>query len=54
MKIKLRPDKDIHVQKIRIGRVPTLVLRPANRPLIPVSVLWIHGDGYITGMKEMV
>lgn len=54
MKIKLRPDNDFHVQKIRIGRVPTLVLRPAHRPSIPVSVLWIHGGGYITGMKEMV
>ena len=54
MKIKLRPDKNIHVHKIRIGRVPTLVLCPANRPSIPVSILWIHGGGYFTGMKEMV
>mgnify|MGYP002869382006 CR=1 FL=1 len=54
MKMKLRPDKEIRVQKIRIGRVPTLILRPANRPSVPVSVLWIHGGGYILGMKEMV
>ena len=54
MKMKLWPDKDILVRKVRIGRVPTLVLRPANRPPIPVSVLWIHGGGYILGMKEMV
>ena len=54
MKIKLKPDSDIAVQKIKIGRVPTLILRPANRPLVPVSVLWIHGGGYILGMKEMV
>ncbi|MBQ9198021.1 MAG: alpha/beta hydrolase [Clostridia bacterium] len=54
MKIKLRPDRDIRVQKIRIGRVPALILRPANRPSVPVSVLWIHGGGFITGMKEMV
>ena len=54
MKIKLRPDKDVRVEKIKIGRVPTLVLRPVNHPSIPVSVLWIHGGGYITGMKEMV
>ena len=54
MKIKLRPDKDVRVQKIRICRVPTLILRPANRHSIPVSILWIHGGGYITGMKEMV
>ena len=54
MKIKLRSDKDIRVQKKRISRVPTLILRPANRTSIPVSILWIHGGGYITGMKEMV
>ena len=54
MKIKLSPDKDIRVRKVRLGRVPTLVLRPANRSTVPVSVLWIHGGGYITGMKEMV
>lgn len=54
MKIRLRPDKDICVRKIRIGRVPTLVLRTANQTSAPVAVLWIHGGGYITGMKEMV
>lgn len=54
MKIKLWPDKDINVQKMKIGRIPVLILHPANRSSIPVSVLWIHGGGYITGMKEMV
>ena len=54
MKIKLFPDKDIKVQKKRIGNVPTLILTPADRPAIPVGVLWIHGGGYICGMKEMV
>lgn len=54
MKIKLWPDQDIAVQKTRIGRVPTLILRPARRSSVPVSILWIHGGGYITGMKEMV
>ena len=54
MKIKLKPDRDMAVQKIKIGRVPTLILRPASRSSVPVSVLWIHGGGYILGMKEMV
>lgn len=54
MKITLRPDKDIQVQKIRIGRIPALILRPVKRSSIPVAVLWIHGGGYVTGMKEMV
>lgn len=54
MKINLKPDKDVSVQKTRIGRVPTLILRPATHPSIPISILWIHGGGYITGMKEMV
>ena len=54
MKIKLTPDKDIHVQKIRVDRVPVLVLKSANRPIAHIGLLWIHGGGYITGMKEMV
>ena len=54
MKIKLTPDKDIHVRKIRIGRVPVLALRPAGKKETGVNLLWIHGGGYITGMKEMV
>ena len=54
MKIRLTPDKDIRVQKIRAGKVPVLVLKPAKRPAIHVGLLWIHGGGYITGMKEMV
>ena len=49
-----KPDKGLRVEKVRIGRVPVLILRPANRPSIPVSILWIHGGGYILGMKEMV
>ena len=54
MKIKLWPDKDIRVKKIKVGRVPALVLSPAKRLSVPVAVFWIHGGGYITGMKEMV
>ncbi len=54
MKIQLRPDGDIKVQKLRISGVPTLILRPAKTAEVPVAVLWIHGGGYITGMKEMV
>ena len=54
MKIQLTPDHDLTVQKVRMGRVPTLILRPANKTPINVGLLWIHGGGYITGMKEMV
>ncbi len=54
MKIRLIPDVDIRVQKIRVGHVPVLVLRPANRPAADIGLLWIHGGGYITGLKEMV
>ena len=54
MNIKLTPDHDISVQKTKIGRVPTLVLRPTDREAISTAVLWIHGGGYILGMKEMV
>ena len=46
-------DKDIITEKMKIGRVPVLVLCPAKIPPIPVAVLWIHGGGYFLGMKEM-
>lgn len=54
MYFNIRPDDDVKVQKKRIGRVPTLVVRPAKRPETPVTVLWIHGGGFISGMKGMV
>ena len=52
--IKLWADRDIRVKKMKIGRVPVLTLESAMRPVIPVGLLWIHGGGFITGMKEMV
>lgn len=54
MKIRLWPDEDMSVQKLKIGGVPTLILKPAKREPTRVGLLWIHGGGYITGMKEMV
>ena len=54
MKIKLWPDKDIRVKKFRVGRVPVLILLPDRNSAVPAAVLWIHGGGYITGMKEIV
>ncbi len=54
MKIKLSPDSDMSVQKQKIGEVPTLILKPTAIKPARVGLLWIHGGGYITGMKEMV
>ena len=54
MKIRLTPDKGIRVQKTKVNGVPVLILRPAERAPAGVGLLWIHGGGYITGMKEMV
>lgn len=54
MNIKLRPDPDIQVQKIKMDGVPALVLSPAGGAKNAPGVLWIHGGGYILGMKEMV
>ena len=51
MKIKLRPDSDMSVQKLKIGKVPTLILKPKAAESARVGLLWIHGGGYITGMK---
>lgn len=56
MYIRLRPPEDIQVQKLRIGRVPALILR--SKKAVPAAdatgVIWIHGGGYFVGMKEMV
>ena len=53
MPFRLWPDKDLRVESIRIGNVPTLILRPAKTKPVSVGVLWIHGGGFILGMKEM-
>ena len=55
MKIQLWPDRDIRAEKGRIDGVPTLILQSRNRTGdTEIGVLWIHGGGYITGLKEMV
>lgn len=64
---KLFPDKDVKCIKINIprrdgGHIPALVVSPKFRKDNAPSnvsngapgVLWIHGGGYMTGMKEMV
>ena len=52
------PDKDVRVRKIRIptphGSIPALILSPRTAPADATGVLWIHGGGYIAGMKEIV
>lgn len=54
----LRPDKNVCVRKIDIPsgkrKLPALVLSPKEAPRQATGVLWIHGGGYIVGMKEMV
>ena len=54
----MKPDKDVCVQKIVIPsgrrRIPALVLSPKKAPPRATGVLWLHGGGYIIGMKEMV
>ena len=54
MRIKLKPDKELRVEKARLNGVPTLILGPANREPARIGLMWIHGGGFITGMKEMV
>lgn len=56
---KFTPDKDINCIKIRIPRadgkfISALVLSPKEKRNDAPGVLWIHGGGYMTGMKEMV
>lgn len=57
-----KPDKDIQVQKIKIDtghrKIPALILTPKQQAEQKsgqrTCVLWLHGGGYIAGMKEMV
>jgi len=51
---RMKPDKDIQVRKIRIGKMPVLILRLETAKEKMPALLWIHGGGYFTGMKEMV
>ena len=51
---RMKPDKDIRVEKLRIGKIPVLVLRPKMLQEKIPALLWIHGGGYFLGMKEMV
>lgn len=55
----LFPDKAINCTKIRIPRkdgksIPSLVLSPKVKHENAPGILWIHGGGYMTGMKEMI
>ena len=54
----MKPDKGIRVRKIRVptglGSIPALLLSPLVTPVNAPGVLWLHGGGYIVGMKEMV
>ena len=56
--LSMRPDPEIRVKKIAIPagrrRTPALVLSPTTVPVRATGVLWLHGGGYILGMKEMV
>lgn len=55
----MRPDKEINCISVRIPRkdgkiIPALVLLPKVRRRNAPGILWVHGGGYIAGMKEMV
>ena len=54
----MRPDPEIAVQHLRIptarGSIPALVLSPRTAAQNATGVLWLHGGGYMLGMKEMV
>lgn len=56
--ISLKPDPNVRVQKITITeggrRIGALVLSPKITPTKATGILWIHGGGYILGMKKMV
>ena len=49
--------KGIRSKKIKIeangSKIKLLVLKPISEPVNAPGVMWIHGGGYMTGMKEM-
>ncbi|MBR6403465.1 MAG: alpha/beta hydrolase [Eubacterium sp.] len=49
--------KRIRSKRIAINvngrRIPILILKPLSEPKNAPGVMWIHGGGYMTGMKEM-
>ncbi|MCQ2531054.1 MAG: alpha/beta hydrolase [Lachnospiraceae bacterium] len=56
---RFTPDKDLNCIKVRIPRsdgktLPALVLTPKGGCVGGPGILWIHGGGYVSGMKEMV
>lgn len=51
---RLRPDGTIQVQKAKVGKMPILILKPKKTRENVSGILWIHGGGYMLGMKEMV
>lgn len=52
--VKLRPDKDMLVHKVKTNGITLLVVEPRVRKANAPVVLWIHGGGYFGGLKEMV
>ncbi len=57
MKINLRKPKGVRITKSHAvcggHKVPLLILSPETGAKDAPGVLWIHGGGYIAGMKEM-
>ena len=41
----MKPAKDIQVQKLRVGKIPVLMLRPKVPQEKTPALLWIHGGG---------
>lgn len=54
----MKPDPDVRVQTVHIptesGGMSALLLSPLGAPKSATGILWLHGGGYIAGMKEMV
>ena len=46
-------DGEMKITRIRANGIPALVLRPVREYRNVPGIVWIHGGGYITGVKEM-
>ena len=49
----LKEPDDINIKKFKVNHIPVLVLSSPDKHS-EYGCLWIHGGGYIMGMKEMV
>lgn len=52
--IEFKLGNDLNIETDEVENVKLLIISPKNRTEKVPGVLWIHGGGYMSGMKELV